>query len=560
MSDPSRLRALPVQARLARARWPVFTVGVVTVLIHYLSLLVSGPVLQAFFDDLSGARPARLDPYSLLAILAGRAVASGVLAVGAAAEQCARVAVEVLMRRNLIGAALARVPGRWLPAAPGEAVGRLRDDTLGVSQAFTYTFDPLGALAMVVIALLVLARTNLLLTLVVVIPAVAAMLLINLLRRRIVRVRQAAQQAGADVTSLIAETFGAFSSVKGAGAERRLAAEFAKRSEHRLQAARTDAVLSQGLDSASENVALIGIGVVLLVVPLWLGLRTFTVGDLALFVTYLTQLATVTGYTGVYARLYRQMQVSLSRLQPLLFGRPAAELTRRDAAVPAPPPAGSGLSSLEIRRLTYLHATGGGIRGLDLSLRGGSCTVVTGPVGAGKSTFLRTLLGQLPAQSGEVRWNGEVVADPAAWFVPPRCAQSPQLPALLTATMAENIALSDADAPGTRERALAAARTAALDRDLATLPGGIDAEVGPRGTRLSGGQAQRVSTARALARHPQLLVFDDPTSALDAETERAFWSRLRQDHPTSTLLVVSNHPAALAIADQVVRLEHGRIA
>lgn len=559
MREESTLAPWPVQARLALARWPLFVTGVVTVLIHYLSLLVSGPILQAFFNDLSGARPAGLDPLSLLAILAALAVVQGVLAVGAAAEVITRTSVEVLMRRNLIGAALARVPGRWLPATAGEAVGRLRDDTLGVSQALTYAFDPVGALGMVAIALFVLARTNLVLTLVVVVPAVAAMSLTGVLRRRIVAVRRAAQQAGADVTSMIAEGFGAFSSIKGAGAEARVAAEFAARSSRRLRAARADAVLSQGLDSTSENLALIAVGVVLLAVPLTMGLRAFTVGDLALFVTYLTQLATVTGYLGVYARLFRQLQVSLERLRPLLFGRPGSELTRSRVPPAEAATSPDALGALEIRGLTHLHPAGGGVRDLDLTLPGGSCTVITGPVGAGKSTLVRTLLGQLPAQAGELRWNGERVADPASWFVPPRCAQSPQLPALLTATVAENIALTEPDRPGARDRARAAAWTAVLDPDLATLQAGIDAEVGPRGTRLSGGQAQRVATARALAQAPQLLVLDDPTSALDPATERTFWGRLRAEHPETTLLLVSNHPAALAIADQVVRMERGRI-
>ncbi|MBO0709541.1 MAG: ABC transporter ATP-binding protein, partial [Candidatus Dormibacteraeota bacterium] len=442
MTEAPALPAWQVQWRLALARWPLFVGGVVTVLVHYLSLLVTGPVLQAFFNDLSGARPAGLDPLSLLAILAGLAVVQGVLAVTQAAEECTRTSVEVLMRRNLIGAALTRLPGRSLPGTAGEAVGRLRDDTLGVSTALTYTLDPLGALGMIVIALWVLARTNLVLTLVVVLPALAAMLLSGVLRRRIVAVRRAAQQAGADVTSLIAETFGAFSAIKGAGAETRVAAEFAARSRHRLRAARADAVLSQTLDSTSQNLALIAIGVALLVAPLVLGLRAFTVGDLALFVTYLTQLATVTGYMGVYARLYRQLQVSLERLRPLLFGRPAPDLTRSRIPPPDPVPAVDGLRSLEIRGLTHHHPAGGGIQEVDLTLRGGSCTVITGPVGAGKSTLLRTLLGQVPAHGGHVRWNGEAVTDPASWFVPPRCAQSPQLPALLTATVAENVALS----------------------------------------------------------------------------------------------------------------------
>ncbi|MBO0702338.1 MAG: ABC transporter ATP-binding protein, partial [Candidatus Dormibacteraeota bacterium] len=490
MTGPAAPRdAWSVQVRLALARWPLFLGGVLGVFVYYAWLLAWGPLLQAFFDDLSGARPARLDAFSLLAILAALAVVQGALMVGSTAEAVARIAFEVLMRRNLVGAALARRPGAALPGSAGEAVGRLRDDTLGISTALTYTFDPVAAVLMVAVALWVLARTNLLLTLVVVVPAVAAMLLPSVLRRRVVAVRRAARQAGADVTSLIAETFGAFSAIKGTGAEDRLAAEFAARSRRRLRAERSDAVLSQELDSASQNLALIATGVVLLLVPTVLGLGTFTVGDLALFVTYLTQLATVTGLVGTYARLYRQLQVSLDRLRPLLLGHPVGHLSRREPPLLDPVPAEEPLRELEIRGLTYVHPAGGGVRGADLTLFGGTCTVVTGPVGAGKSTLVRTLLGQLPAQGGTVRWNGTLITDLAAWFVPPRCAQSPQLPALLTATVAENVALEEADRPGVRERARAAALTAVLDADLTVLRGGIDAEVGPRGTRLSGGQA-----------------------------------------------------------------------
>lgn len=105
---------------------------------------------------------------------------------------------------------------------------------------------------------------------------------------------------------------------------------------------------------------------------------------------------------------------------------------------------------------------------------------------------------------------------------------------------------------------------AAFDPDLAALPDGLDTVVGPRGVRLSGGQVQRVTAARALVRRPELLVVDDLSSALDAETERTLWRRLAEAARTgegpATLLVVSHRRAALEQAGQVVVLDGGRVA
>jgi ABC-type multidrug transport system fused ATPase/permease subunit len=97
-----------------------------------------------------------------------------------------------------------------------------------------------------------------------------------------------------------------------------------------------------------------------------------------------------------------------------------------------------------------------------------------------------------------------------------------------------------------------------LDADLHHLPHGVATRLGARGMHLSGGQAQRAATARAVARRPDLLVLDDVASALDVDTERALWDRLLTD-TQATLLVVSNRPATLARADQVITLDHGHV-
>jgi ATP-binding cassette subfamily B protein len=211
---------------------------------------------------------------------------------------------------------------------------------------------------------------------------------------------------------------------------------------------------------------------------------------------------------------------------------------------------------VEARGLTYRYpASGRGIEAVDLRLPRGTLTVVTGRVGAGKTTFLRALLGLLHREAGEIWWNGHLVDDPATFFVPPRAAYTAQVPRLFSETLRGNILLGLPDEPGILQ---AAVRGAALENDLEALEAGLETRVGTRGVKLSGGQVQRAAVARMLVRQPELLVIDDLSSALDVETERVLWERLLGSG-TRTCLAVSHRRAALRRADHIVVLKDGRV-
>jgi ATP-binding cassette subfamily B protein len=190
---------------------------------------------------------------------------------------------------------------------------------------------------------------------------------------------------------------------------------------------------------------------------------------------------------------------------------------------------------------------------VSLSLERGSFTVVTGRVASGKTTLLRVLLGLLPRDAGQIQWNGEPVADPGCFFVPPRSAYISQVPWLFSGTLRENILLG---LRGSEESLLEAIRLAVFEQDLAQMPDGLETVIGPKGVRLSGGQMQRAAAARMFARRPDLLVMDDLSSALDVETEEQLWKRLSEMRET-TCLVVSHRRAAYRQADRIVVLKDG---
>ena len=165
------------------------------------------------------------------------------------------------------------------------------------------------------------------------------------------------------------------------------------------------------------------------------------------------------------------------------------------------------------------------------------------------------LLGLLPHDAGTILWNGEEVEEPASFFVPPRCAYTPQTPRLFSTTLRENILLGQ---PNDEVAIAAALHAAVLETDIRELENGLDTLVGPRGVKLSGGQMQRAAAARMFVRQAELLVVDDLSSALDVETETALWERLAQQ-PDVTTLAVSNRRPALRRAGQIIVLKNGEV-
>ena len=545
-----------------------------------LALLLPGLVTREFFNLLTGDAPVNWDVWGLTAFLAVALLGNmggfwGMLRM----NRPFMLHGHTLLHKNMLSHILAQPGAQALPESPGAAISRFRGDVWEVPLFGLFMNDLIGNTVFMVVALAIMLSLNATVTLVALAPLVVIVLVANAATQRIQENRMAFRSASGAVTGYIAEMFNAVQAIKVATAENEMIDQFEVLNERRRQAALRDRLFDELLGSIFRNSNNLAAGIVLLLAARLLAAGSFTVGDFALFVAYLGELTSFVSFVGYVWARYKQAGVAVGRMARLMTGAPPLKLVQHgDIHLTGPlPDAGYGektavdhLHRLEVRGLTYIHPDSGrGVADVDLTLPRGSFTVVTGRVGSGKTTLLRALLGLLPRDAGDIAWNGELVADAAGFFTPPRCAYTPQVPRLFSDTLRENLLLGleedKVDIP-------AAIRAAVMEPDVAELEAGLDTLVGPKGVKLSGGQIQRTATARMFVRQAELMVFDDLSSALDVETERTLWERLGDMEsrewgagstpytPLPTFLVVSHRRVALRRADWIVVLENGRIS
>ncbi|SEN98056.1 ABC transporter ATP-binding protein [Paenibacillus sp. OV219] len=472
--------------------------------------------------------------------------------------------LQAILRTNML-TGIMQWPGRNLPASPGEAMTRFRDD---IDEAVEYVeswVDFWGKLAYAIIAIVIMARINWTITVVAIVPLLIVTLLNNLSRGRARKYSQLNREATGRITGFIAETFGSVQAVKLGRAEENVLNRFLKLNEARRQAALKDNLFMQWMRSLSQHVLNISTGIILLMCASQMQAGRFTVGDFALFTMYVGSFASSISLFGYMVFQHMRLKVAVDRMR-MLF-RPGTQdsiVDHNDIHLYDTPPdvpvfdknKEEHLNSLEVKELSYAYPNSdNGIQDVSFRLERGTFLVITGRVGSGKSTLVRTLLGLLPKEGGTITWNGKTIDHPASFLVPPRAAYTPQVPRLFSDPLRENITQGSGVSSDSLDNAI---HMAVMEQDVQDLENGLETMVGPRGVMLSGGQIQRAATARMMLTKSDLFIFDDLSSALDVETENVLWERLFNEQEV-TCIAVSHRREALARADHIIVMKDGRI-
>ena len=463
--------------------------------------------------------------------------------------------IDLDMKNQICGKVLA-LPLRFhRTRGRGDLLARLMGD-VGVAQgALTIVFDDFAeALVMLLVGAASLLYVSWQLSLVMLLVGPLIVATISLFGRRIRKSARRRQEQFADVTGRLIEILEGIKVIKAFRAEPHEQKAFARASYRLFRRGMrvvVNRVMSRTLVDSLNNLAAIGVlvlGIFLILNGRW-GL---TMGDLAAF-----SAITVTLYRPVrtlargWARV-QDAQPSAERFFEVLDSPIEIEEAPDAVAIPRI------RESVRFRDVSFSYGREPVLTHVDFEARAGQVVAIIGRTGAGKTTLVDLLLRFYDPTEGTIEIDGVDLRRIRRNALLDQMAVVSQEPFLFDGSIRENIRYGRQTA--TDSEILSAARAAHVDEFVDTLTEGYETEVGAGGARLSGGQRQRVTIARAILRDPAILVLDEATSSLDSKSERLVQDAIEKLLPGRTVFVIAHRLSTVRAADQIVVLEHGRIA
>jgi ATP-binding cassette subfamily B protein len=280
---------------------------------------------------------------------------------------------------------------------------------------------------------------------------------------------------------------------------------------------------------------------------------TMTLGDLVLVNAFMIQLYLPLNFLGF---VYREIKNALADMEKM-FGllQQDAEIKDNNDAVELH----AGPASVRFDHVNFSYDERRQVLfDVSFDIPPGKTVAVVGESGSGKSTLSRLLFRFYDVSSGTILVNGQDVRQVRQKSLRAAIGIVPQDTVLFNDTIYYNIAYGRPEA--TREEVIEAARSAHIHHFIESLPDAYESSVGERGLKLSGGEKQRVAIARAILKNPRVLIFDEATSALDSKSEKAIQSELARIKTNRTTLVIAHRLSTIVDADQILVMDHGRIA
>ena len=453
-------------------------------------------------------------------------------------------------------------------ARTGDAIYRVYQDSATITSIIdTAILDPINMIWKLALAFFILWLFNPVLGLICILATVPIVVAVAWYTPRLQRLARLAREANSNLTSRIQEAFAAIRVIKANQVETAVMNRFDADSNHALGAAlrvRMEMILLWMI------VLAIAAGATFTADYLMAG---WTVNEET---TWLAGAITLVGFAvwnlGAFQQasgrsqeyfdwgrglinkwsLMQDMAVGLDRAYHLLDVQP--EVSEPDDPVPVP----GTIHEVCYDGVRFAYETGQTVLdGVDLTARAGTVTAIVGATGSGKSTLMSLLLRLYDPGAGSVRINNVDVRAFAIGEVRGNIAIALQQNVLFAATVADNIGYGSVGA--TRRDIEAAARVACADEFIREMANGYDTELGERGGKLSTGQRQRLSIARAVVRDTPILILDEPTASLDAQTEQRLLANLSDWGRYRVVFLITHRLSTIRNADRIAFLDGGRI-
>ena len=465
-----------------------------------------------------------------------------------------RVVVDL---RALVFDRILTLPLSWFhERRSGELVGRLASDVTIVSGVVSSDLSvALRNGAQVIGALIMLLVIDVPLTLLVLAVVPVTVIVTIYFGRKIRRITRGIQDELAVASGQVQESLGAIATVQAFVREGHEARRYRDGVEGAFGKTIEMVRLRSWFFSLTMTAGYIGIALVV-----WLGGRRvidgdLSAGDLTSFFLYTFIVAgAFADLAGLWGSLQRAAGAT-DRLFSVIDTVPDIRSPEHPVALPA----GKGALALEHVSFSYPSRKGQPVlTDVDLAIRPGEVVALVGPSGAGKTTILSLLFRFYDVDQGRITLEGTDIRELSLAELRRSFAMVAQEPVLFSGSIRDNIAYGAAG-PVTNDQIEAAARDAFAHDFITGFPDGYDTLIGERGTKLSGGQKQRVALARALLANPRVLILDEATSNLDAESEAAVQAALARLMEDRTTIIVAHRLSTVRDADRIVVIEDARV-
>lgn len=442
----------------------------------------------------------------------------------------------------------------------GEIVSRLTADTFEIRAAVGGTAS-VGIRNLILLAgataMMVYTSAELTSLVAIVIPLLVLVTFWFALRVR--ATARFAQDALAEAAAFASEAVAGVRTVQAYTNERRTADRHAAAVDRAYAAARAAMAARARLTSAVIFLVFASVAAILWVGTVAVFDGAMTHGVLSQFLLYAVVAAAALIELGQVGGELSQAAGAAERLSELLETQPEISNPSCAEALPGPGaiPQAACLSFQDVRFNYPARPDVPALRGVSFTVRRGETLAIVGPSGAGKSSIFQLLTRDYDATEGTVLVEGVPIRSLALQSVRERFAVVAQEPFLFSTNVAENIRYGRPDA--TDEEVLEAARLAHVHDFVSAMPGGYDSRLGERGVQLSGGQRQRIAIARAILKDAPILLLDEATASLDAESEALVHKALNSLMRTRTTLVIAHRLATVMAADRILVMDRGRI-
>ncbi|MEO0093110.1 MAG: ABC transporter ATP-binding protein, partial [candidate division WOR-3 bacterium] len=440
----------------------------------------------------------------------------------------------------------------------GDVIERLDHDLQDLSWfACSGIFRPVEGIFTIIIALIILIRMNPLFTLITVSPVTLAIFAWLKLGPLIEKWYLAWREKISETNNHLEANFSGIKLVKSYVMEERSQKLFRETLNQRIAAAVKTVIVEAKIGIIFNGIAELGILLVLWVGGIFVIKQKLTLGEFVAFNGYILMLITPMFDIGNFFVAGKRATAAESRIRELAEFKPDVPLNSIQDRGQIYLTLDTAISpTIEVNDVTFSYNGKTVLNNINLKIPAKAKIGIAGTVGSGKSTIMRLLLGIAEPNQGSIKLNGIPLKEIDIRTWRQIYGYAPQEPVLFSDTIRNNILFGR----NANEQELnQVVKIAQLEQEIKDMPKGLDELIGERGLKLSGGQKARVAIARALLGKPKILLLDDVTSNLDAQTEQKFLKEVTEFMKNSTLVIVSHRLAILSNCDIIYVLDNGKI-